>query len=69
MRADTGPCPVSPVHVGAIECWRHGLRFALAADRVLLPQATRPVGVYGVRTCGEDVLVHLGKGERDSVAG
>ncbi|HCU91727.1 MAG TPA: hypothetical protein DHU96_02920 [Actinobacteria bacterium] len=63
------PLSEGEVAGGAIECWLHGSRFDLVTGRVLSPPATRPVTVYGVRTCGEDVFVHLGKGERDSVPG
>ncbi len=66
------PLSEGEVAGGAIECWLHGSRFDLATGRVLSPPATRPVTVYGVRTDGEDVFVHLGtdgKGERDRMPG
>ena len=50
---------------GAIECWLHGSGFDLATGRVLSPPATRPVAVYGVRTDGEEVFVHLGTDGKD----
>ena len=66
------PLSEGEVAGGAIECWLHGSRFELATGRVLSPPATRPVTVYGVRTDGEDVFVHLGAdgtGERDRMPG
>ena len=63
------PLSEGEVAGGVIECWLHGSRFDLATGRMLSPPAARPVSVFGVRTDGEDVFVHLGKGERDSVPG
>ena len=66
------PLSEGEVADGAIECWLHGSRFDLATGQVLSPPATRPVTVFGVRTDGEDVFVHLGtggKGEPDRMPG
>lgn len=56
------PLSEGEVADGTIECWLHGSRFELATGRVLSPPATRPVAVFGVRTAGGDVFVHLGPG-------
>ena len=56
------PLSEGEVANGTIECWLHGSRFDLATGRVLSPPATRPVAVFGVRTDGEDVFVHLAPG-------
>ncbi len=42
-----------------IECPKHGSTFSLTTGEPQTLPATRPVGVYGVRVEGDDVIVAL----------
>ncbi len=42
-----------------LTCYCHGAQFDIGNGKVLSPPATDPLGVYQVKTEGEDILVQI----------
>lgn len=57
---DDGPLAGGFIEGGAIECPRHGARFALSDGRVLCLPAAIGIRSYPVRVEGEQILADLG---------